>query len=261
MTRTTHHPHEKGNTMSNQLAALHNSLLSVLDEHEKTVTRVREDLNAGFVTEPGAKDAIAKAAARGNWLGRISQVETAVTDWIDRATTDVAKARAKLTTPEAGTATEQLLAETRATRAWDRLRRTLDAADEVTAFFKAIEAVKTASGDELRVLLDELGPYLDMRNGDGQAEQEIDAALVASKADYGRAVAYLHTAQQTAAWLGTAATILRDHVLSIVPGAHRAAEIDLQVRGIARFLTTAEGAGERTEINGRWDSALQEFQR
>lgn len=247
--------------MSNQLAALHNSLLSVLDEHEKTVTRVRDDLNAGFVTEPGAKDAIAKAAARGNWVGRINQVETAVTEWIDRATSDVAKARAKLTTPEAGTATEQLLAETRAVRAWDRLRRTLDASDEPTAFFNGIAALKAASGDELRVLLDELGPYLETRNGGDRVEQQIDDALVASKADYGRAVAYLRSAQQTAAWLDTAATILREHVLSIVPSAHRAAEIDLQVRDIARFLTTAEGAGERTEINGRWDSALQEFQR
>lgn len=246
--------------MSTKLTAMHDALLAVLNEHEAVVQRVRGEMNAGLTTEAGAKDAVAKAAERGQWLQRVGQVETSVADWLDRATSDVSKARTAIMTPQPGTATDQLLAETRAVRAWDRLRRTLDAADEPTALFKGLAAVKSASGDDLRVIVEELGPYLEDRGVD-RVPQQIDDALADSNADYGRAKAYLTAAQQTSAWLQAAAATIRDHVMSIVPGASNAAALDLFVRNIGDHLQTAEGAGARTEANGRWDSALQEFQR
>ncbi|MGF3057115.1 hypothetical protein [Microbacterium sp. YY-01] len=247
--------------MSTKLKNWHNSLIKVLDEHEAAARRYRRELDEGLLTESGVTDALDKARTSGKWLERVDEIATNVNEWIDLATADVHKARAALTKPVDGTATEQLLAETRAVRAWNRLRQRMENAGEVKAEVLGLDAVKTTVGDERRIILEELGGYIEYRGGGNDFDDRINKALAESDEDYSRALNYLNTAKKTASWLVTAANKAREHVAGSRLASSNEATLDLMVRNIpAERLQTAEGAGNLTDA-GRRDTALGEFQR
>ena len=83
--------------------------------------------------------------------------------------------------------------ELRATRAWDRARRILDAADQGSAPDVARDLLTKAGPDEIGVLATELAPYLQSR---GQSADWLDTALGQVVPEYGAARTELDRAEQ-----------------------------------------------------------------
>jgi len=241
--------------MASKLEELRKQLTDVLNEHEKSVQRHRADLANGHLTREGYEAAVARDRDRGQWSAKIDAVDAEISAWMQRAEANTAKARTALTTVD-GTATEQLLAETRAMRAWQRWKPVLDTEDPVTALTSVLDGIRTTSGEERRALLEEAPSYLRTR-GVADIDEEVDRTLADADPQFGYAKSYEPIAAGLAGNLQAAAQTTRDHIMGVDPAGART---DMLVREMpldASALPT-DPSGNRGS-NGNWDSALQEF--
>lgn len=241
-----------------KLTELRDQLVAVIDAHDASVTRHATRVNQALLTDAGFEEAVAADRDREQWVAKVDAVSAAVEEWVDRAESNVSAARAALEAPQPGSPVEQLLAEQRAVRAWERRKAIMDTQAPVEAHLALLEAVRRTSGDERRVLLEEGPAYLQARDA-ASPDGEIDRVLAQTDPAYGYAVEYFEAAQKAAGSLVTAASVTREHVLG---SRVASARVDLQVRRAnLNIELPSPPAGLTTELpgNGRWDPALQEF--
>jgi hypothetical protein len=110
-----------------------------------------------------------------------------VRDRADKATAQVEKIRKDLS--PAGDAATEL----RATRFWNRTQRGLDSLDSGKLFGAATDLIANSSREELGVLLEEIGPYLEAR---GVTTDWIDTAVGQAVPEYAQATKQHQKAKQ-----------------------------------------------------------------
>ncbi|MEV8239462.1 hypothetical protein AB0O90_04450 [Microbacterium testaceum] len=169
---------------------LRSVLTDAINKHDASVNRHRERVSSGLITAAGYTEAVradantagSEAAVRGV-LAELDERETAAQAAVDRE-------RARVTEPTSGTATEQLLAENRAVRAWERLRTRLSAGNPIMAAQDGLRAISEATGDERRVIVEELPAYVIGLGQQPVTPAQIDRAIAESDEAYAAALVF-----------------------------------------------------------------------
>lgn len=185
----------------------HAEVRAVRDEYINARRYAREQIASGRYTPLAATEYLDTARTNGRWRERLTQAQATVDTYLTSATTARDQIKQKLTGPVDGTTPEVF--ELAATRAWNRHRATLDSLTEVGAYQRALDLVRTTTGNERAALLQELGAYLESRGADpDDVARALDNALVAGDDTYADASMYADHANRVAAEVKTAAETL-----------------------------------------------------
>ena len=210
--------------MNPTITAAHGVTITVLDEHATALRRSRE--RQGYLTPTGVREHMAQQAHDLEWLPRLDAAAANVQGQIDAAD---AQARLTALGSPTGSAQEQMLAEQRAYRAWQRLRSILEPLDAATVHHRLQRALDTATGDERRIIAEELPAFVESHDLPIDADAVIQTALL-NDHTYAAADAQRTATHNDAAAAAAAVKTVRDHVSGTM---EETAHIDLLVRGIA----------------------------
>ncbi|KJQ54149.1 hypothetical protein [Microbacterium sp. SA39] len=204
---------------------LRDDLDAVLDQHDASVRRHRDSVDQGLLTEAGHADAVSRDSRAGGWMTKIGAVRSALDSLEASAAAAVKRETDAIYTPAGGSAAEQLLAESRAVRAWERLKVSLDQQSPVGAEIDGLQAVQVAVGDERRVVAEELPAYLvgrDIKGANLEAlTRSVRDAIASVVPSFAAALAYEKELAPTVSYLRTFADRVQRTVESNVPGGHR----------------------------------------
>ncbi|MFJ2542740.1 hypothetical protein [Microbacterium sp. NPDC087589] len=206
---------------------LQQQLIAVLDAHDASVSRHRDRVNQGLLTEAGHADAVSADAQAANLPGKVASVSRALDELESKADSAVKRYVDAIYAPAAGSATEQLLAENRAVRAWERLKVSLDQLAPVGAEIEGLSALQAAQGDDRRIIAEELPAYMVGRGGpSGDLEDQtrlVVDAVSAVEPEFAAALAYQRDLAPVVSHLRSMAEGVRRTIESNVPGGHREA--------------------------------------
>jgi hypothetical protein len=242
-------------TISQQL---HTELVAVLDAHDASVSRHRDRVNQGLLTEAGHADAVANDARAANLPGKVAGVTSALEDLSSKAAAAVKRHVDAIYAPTEGSAPEQLLAENRAVRAWERLKVSLGQESPVGAEIMGLQALQAAQGDERRIIAEELPAYLVGLGGPAgnlanQTQSVIDS-IAAVEPTFAEALAYQRDLQPVVSHLQSMAERVQRTIESNVPGGHREA-ITVRNGTVDDFPTPPARPDTRTPEKKAADSA------
>lgn len=205
---------------------LQQQLIAVLDAHDASVSRHRDRVNQGLLTEAGHADAVAADAKAANLPGKVASVSRALDELESKADSAVKRHVDAIYTPAPGSAPEQLLAENRAVRAWERLKATLGQQNPAGAGIEGLKALQAAQDDERRIIAEELPAYLVSRGGPGgdlarQTRNVIEAIADVDPA-FSEALTYHRDLERVIAHLRAMTQRVQRTIESNVPGGQRA---------------------------------------
>lgn len=213
--------------MTLAIRTAHAAVVKVLDEHAAAVAYAQAEQQSGRWTIDGVAGHLDQQNVARRWTGRVDDAEHAVAAAIDDAEQHAARARAAAIGNPTGTATEQILAETRAVRAWERLRARLDRLTAAGTIPVLRAAFVAAEGDLRRIIAEELPEYVDARDIGLDIDSMIDDTLAADSTDYADAREALDDARRDGAAVRQAIAVVRS---ALGGEAVSPARADLQVR-------------------------------
>ncbi|BFM23498.1 hypothetical protein CHE218_05400 [Microbacterium sp. che218] len=238
---------------------LQSILIEAINKHDASVHRHRDRISSGLITEAGYAEAVRAESAIAGTESRVRAVLTELDERQAAAQTAVDREHARVAEPATGTAAEQLLAENRAVRAWERLRTRLSAGNPIMAAFEGLRAVSESTGDERRVIVEELPSFVlglgqrpvppaEMQKAIAQGDDAYARALVFA-AETASAVSTLRSAAETAL------TIVRSDQLSGNRG-----DIVVRTGTIQEFPVAPRRADTRTpEERAAFEKALDDL--
>lgn len=213
--------------MIDALHTAHAAVVAIVDEHAAAVAYAQAEQADGRYTAAGAAEHVNAEATRRNWPTRLDDAEHTVKQTVTAAENRASRARAAAIGTPTGTAAEQLLAESRAVRAWERLGARLSRLSAAATVPLMRAAFAAATGDERRVYAEELPTFAETHDLAVDVADVIDAALAADSDDYADARAALDDTRRQAAAVRRAVSVARS-VLDGEPVS--AARVDLQLR-------------------------------
>lgn len=175
----THANNQKEAAMPRKLtdytADLHNQFADIISGHDALSREWRDALSSKNVSREYVKEqtSIQTQARKVQLDAILNEANTFVAD----AQADYDRAYTALTATS-GDTNEQLLAEMRATKAWDRMQRELTNVDPMRLTDELTRRVATADPDTLRTLIDEMPSFLAGR-GIPDADAVVKAAVSA----------------------------------------------------------------------------------
>lgn len=179
-----------------ELQTIHQSILTVLAQHKEKSESLWSQVRKGDLTEQGGHKQLAELTAQYGWENTLNKAETWALEF-EAAADNAVDAHIKSITAPSGTVNEQLLFETRASRAWERVRRILDTYGDLGVINEACKRLSDSDDPaEHSVLLAELPDYLVAR-GSGYKE-EIEDRLHKALAESDSKFAHLREYSQYA---------------------------------------------------------------
>ena len=138
-------------------AQIHEQYTELLTSRDNAIAPYQADLKAGRITSEYVADQI--AASTTERQDRLTAITETVNKYYADAEASYDQAYRSLATPT-GDTNEQLLAEMRATKAWERTQREMANIDATGLLGQLSQRVKDADPTTLRVLIEEMPSYL-----------------------------------------------------------------------------------------------------
>lgn len=154
---------------------LHEQFSGIIASRNAVADVYRDDLRNGRITPEYVAEKTASSI--GEQKGRLEQILADATGYLNDAQAEYDNTYRALTTPT-GDTNEQLLAEMRATKAWDRIQRELSTLEPGDIATTLANKVTTADPGTLRALIEEAPSFLaghGVRDADALVRSMVDA--------------------------------------------------------------------------------------
>lgn len=196
---------------SNVAATANDGFVALAADHYAAVRVIRSQHDAGLITDKGAKDQFDRAAKANNWAGELDAIVTKAMTPVDVARRAESMAISRLT-KVSGDTNDQLLAEMRTSKAWDRVKGEIkpvirNGAIPVAALCRKLET--STDPYEIAAILTE-GPSWLLSKGEADGTDLINATLANCDPLVGNAVAGATTAGRFEATLQYDARVVRE---------------------------------------------------
>lgn len=170
--------------------AANDGFVALAADHYAAVRVIQAQRDAGLITDKGAQDQFDRAAKTNDWAGELDAIVAKATIPINTARNAEAMAISRLTTPK-GDTNDQLLAEMRLTKAWDRVKNEVKTpikagAIPVAALCRKLEAA--IDPYEIAAIITE-GPSWLLSKGESDGTDLINATLAHIDPLVGNAIA------------------------------------------------------------------------
>lgn len=203
-------------TLESAAQKAHDGFQAVLTQYEALANDIDGQLGRGEITVKRADDLFTINSARADGPGQIDAIANQMAKIVASADRITAAEIGKLTaTP--GTAQDQLLAEMRLTKAWERVRREFDSvpAENRTGLLSSVLGKLRSATDpyEVAVILLEGPSYLSVK-GVENAQDSINHTLQQIRPEIGAAAAYATAAHQLEVVIMYDARVVRDTISS-----------------------------------------------